>query len=283
MPRIVVLHGRTLIGSAVRPHCVGKRSTEISQCSWARGPGAFLSPHWSYVATAQPAFPAAPPHQQQRFGQADSSTPANVFLGAASRDHTAEVERELERVLTLGARGGVIFLGMMPFFSWRRCASAVYWCSCAHCEQSFIVSSKTRLQVWSTIRWSRTESSPASQRAFRFSELNRQHRIDGEQSINLVKEQTMIIRAGFDIAFELSQPTPMILLLSVHPSRAEDVLTDPRLVASPGMPMHNHRDTFGNQCTRVMAPAGPVGFSSSLDAETPDFLTKSAAMPDVIL
>jgi hypothetical protein len=126
-----------LIGSAVRPHCVGKRSTEISQCSWARGPGAFLSPHWSYVATAQPASPAAPPHQQQRFGLADSSTPANVFLGAASRDHTAEVERELERVLTLGARGGVIFLGMMPFFSWRRCASAVYWCSCAHCEQKF--------------------------------------------------------------------------------------------------------------------------------------------------
>jgi hypothetical protein len=83
--------------------------------------------------------------------------------------------------------------------------------------------------------------------------------------VNLVKEQTMIIRAGFDIAFELSQPTPMILLLSVHPSRAKDVLTDPRLVASPGLPMHNYRDTFGNQCTRVMAPAGLVGFSSSCD------------------
>jgi transglutaminase-like putative cysteine protease len=83
--------------------------------------------------------------------------------------------------------------------------------------------------------------------------------------INLVKEQTMIIRAGFDIAFELPQPTPMILMLSVHPSRAKDVLTDPRLVASPGLPMHNYRDTFGNQCTRVMATVGSVGFSSSFD------------------
>jgi transglutaminase-like putative cysteine protease len=83
--------------------------------------------------------------------------------------------------------------------------------------------------------------------------------------VNFIKEQTMIIRAGFDIAFELPQPTPMILMLSVHPSRAKDVLTDPRIVASPGLPMHNYRDTFGNECTRVMAPAGPVGFSSSFD------------------
>jgi hypothetical protein len=62
-------------------------------------------------------------------------------------------------------------------------------------------------------------------RALRLSELNRHPRIDGEQSINLVKEQTMIVRAGFEIAFELPQPTPMILMLSVHPSRAKDILT----------------------------------------------------------
>jgi hypothetical protein len=47
----------------------------------------------------------------------------------------------------------------------------------------------------------------------------------------------MIIRAGFGIAFELSQPTPMVLMLSVHPSRTKHILTDPRIVASPGLPM----------------------------------------------
>jgi hypothetical protein len=57
----------------------------------------------------------------------------------------------------------------------------------------------------------------------------------------------MIIRAGFDIAFELPQPTPMILMLSVHPSRAKDVLTDPRIRVSPSVVPHNYRDTFGNQ------------------------------------
>jgi transglutaminase-like putative cysteine protease len=81
----------------------------------------------------------------------------------------------------------------------------------------------------------------------------------------------MIIRAGFDIAFELPQPTPMILMLSVHPSRAKDVLTDPSILVTPSLPLHNYRDTFGNQCTRVMAPAGLVGFSSSFDVRDTGF------------
>ena len=75
----------------------------------------------------------------------------------------------------------------------------------------------------------------------------------------------MIIRAGFDIAFELPQPTPMILVLSVHPSRAKDVLTDPQILVSPSIPLHDYLDTFGNRCTRVTAPAGLIGFSSSFD------------------
>jgi transglutaminase-like putative cysteine protease len=83
--------------------------------------------------------------------------------------------------------------------------------------------------------------------------------------INFVQEQVMIIRAGFHIAFELPQPTPIILMLSVHPSRAKDVLTDSKIQASPSLPMHSYRDAFGNQCTRVLAPAGLTGFWSSFD------------------
>ncbi len=58
----------------------------------------------------------------------------------------------------------------------------------------------------------------------------------------------MIIRAGFDIAFELPQPTPLVLMLSVHPSREKDVLSAPRIAISPSVVPHNYRDTFGNQC-----------------------------------
>jgi transglutaminase-like putative cysteine protease len=83
--------------------------------------------------------------------------------------------------------------------------------------------------------------------------------------INFVQEQVMIIRAGFHIAFELPQPTPIILMLSVHPSRAKDILTGSKIQASPSLPMHSYRDAFGNQCTRVLAPAGLVGFWDSFD------------------
>jgi hypothetical protein len=110
------------------------------------------------LALAQPAEPGPPPGQQpQGFGPANSLMPANVFL-AAPRDHTAEAERELERYSRSGREIGVIFLGMMPFCSWRRCASAGYWCSCAH----YISLALKRDSRFRTPRWSRTESSPAS-------------------------------------------------------------------------------------------------------------------------
>ena len=35
----------------------------------------------------------------------------------------------------------------------------------------------------------------------------------------------MKIRAGYEISYDCPQPTPMILTLSVHPSRIPDLLT----------------------------------------------------------
>jgi transglutaminase-like putative cysteine protease len=67
----------------------------------------------------------------------------------------------------------------------------------------------------------------------------------------------------------------MVLMLSVHPSRAKDVLSDPRIRVSPSVVPHNYRDTFGNQCTRVMAPAGLVEFSSSFDV-------RDSGLPDEV-
>ncbi len=85
----------------------------------------------------------------------------------------------------------------------------------------------------------------------------------------------MKIRAGFDIAFEVPQPTPMVLMVSPHPSRTQDLLTDARILASPNVAMHNYRDSFGNLCTRVIAPAGTIGFSST-------FSIRDSGLPDEI-
>ena len=75
----------------------------------------------------------------------------------------------------------------------------------------------------------------------------------------------MKIRAGYDIAFTTPQPTPMILMLSVHPSRAKDILTNPRILSEPCLPMREYRDMFGNICTRVTTGPGQVRFSSTFD------------------
>lgn len=66
----------------------------------------------------------------------------------------------------------------------------------------------------------------------------------------------MKIRLGFDLVYECPQPTPMILTLNIHQSRAADLLTPDHLMADPPVPMTAYSDSFGNWCTRIIAPPG---------------------------
>ena len=66
----------------------------------------------------------------------------------------------------------------------------------------------------------------------------------------------MQIRAGFEIAYDCPQPTPMILMLNVHFTRVADLVGRDDLVFDPPLPVSTYRDGFGNWCTRVVAPAG---------------------------
>ena len=99
----------------------------------------------------------------------------------------------------------------------------------------------------------------------------------------------MLIEAGFDITFECPAPTPMILQLSIHPSRDADLLTPDRIVPDPSLPMRSYLDLFGNRVTRVEVPAGLVTFSNrfvihdsgELDETPPDVRTTPIAdLPD---
>ena len=83
----------------------------------------------------------------------------------------------------------------------------------------------------------------------------------------------MLIRAGYEIAFNCPTPTPMILMLSVRPERAHDLVTPQIIEASPGVQLRAYRDGFGNACHRLIAPAGPVSFSA-------DFLIRDSGLPD---
>jgi transglutaminase-like putative cysteine protease len=66
------------------------------------------------------------------------------------------------------------------------------------------------------------------------------------------------IEAGYDIAFNCFQEVPMVLMLSVHPSRHADLLTEHRISLSPNVRSRNYLDVFGNLCTRLVAPPGLV-------------------------
>ena len=63
------------------------------------------------------------------------------------------------------------------------------------------------------------------------------------------EELTMLIEAGFDVAFECPAATPMILQLSIHPSRDADLLTPDRIASDPPLPMRSYLDLFGNRVT----------------------------------
>ncbi|WP_237480467.1 transglutaminase-like domain-containing protein [Lichenibacterium dinghuense] len=66
----------------------------------------------------------------------------------------------------------------------------------------------------------------------------------------------MRIRLGCEMAFQLPNPTPIIMMLNVHHSRAGDLDSPDRIAVEPAVPIEGFRDGFGNWCTRVMAPAG---------------------------
>ncbi len=48
----------------------------------------------------------------------------------------------------------------------------------------------------------------------------------------------------------------MILALSIHHSRAADLVRPDLLVTGPAVPVTACRDLFGNGCTRLVAPPG---------------------------
>jgi transglutaminase-like putative cysteine protease len=66
----------------------------------------------------------------------------------------------------------------------------------------------------------------------------------------------MQIRVGFEMRYLCPQPTPMILALSIHYSRAADLVQPDHLLTQPAVPVTAYRDMFGNWCSRLLAPQG---------------------------
>jgi transglutaminase-like putative cysteine protease len=94
----------------------------------------------------------------------------------------------------------------------------------------------------------------------------------------------MKIRAGFTIGYECVQPTPMLLVLNVHPSRRPDLLTDQVLSFSQPIAAWNYTDSFGNSCTRIVAPPGLTTISTVFeiyDSGQPDAVPLDAQQHEI--
>jgi transglutaminase-like putative cysteine protease len=83
----------------------------------------------------------------------------------------------------------------------------------------------------------------------------------------------LLIKCGFDIAYECAAATPMLLTLHIRPERIPDLQTSENFAVWPAVPYRNYRDGFGNICTRLVAPAGTTRF-------TCDFLIGDSGLPD---
>ncbi len=85
----------------------------------------------------------------------------------------------------------------------------------------------------------------------------------------------MQIRAGYELIYECPQPTPMILTLNIHYTRASDLVTVDNIITSPPIPIKAYRDGFGNWCSFIIAPPGTMRISS-------DALVNDSGLPDAV-
>ena len=90
----------------------------------------------------------------------------------------------------------------------------------------------------------------------------------------------MLIRIGYDIQFDVPAPVAMVTVLHVHPSRAADLHTPDEIQITPPVPIQEYTDSFGNLCSRFVAPAGQIRlYTSALieDSGLPDPVNYDAA------
>jgi transglutaminase-like putative cysteine protease len=83
----------------------------------------------------------------------------------------------------------------------------------------------------------------------------------------------MLIRLGYDMEFNIPRPVAVVALLSVHPSREQDLREPDELHIEPAVATERYIDRFGNRCTRFLALQGKLRIWNSTlvwDSAAPD-------------
>jgi len=88
----------------------------------------------------------------------------------------------------------------------------------------------------------------------------------------------MKIHVGFEMVYDCPQPTPMIFTVNVHFTRVSDLVGRDDLLFDPPVPVAAYRDSFGNWCTRIVAPKGRMRMHA--DAVVNDTGMADAVVPE---
>jgi transglutaminase-like putative cysteine protease len=81
------------------------------------------------------------------------------------------------------------------------------------------------------------------------------------------------VRFGYEIIFVCPQATPMVLMLSAQPHADQRLLVPDTVRTEPNLPVEEYRDSYGNHCVRLEAPAGQIRI-------TADGLLEDSGLPE---
>lgn len=90
----------------------------------------------------------------------------------------------------------------------------------------------------------------------------------------------MLLRISCDIKFEISTPTPFILMLRPR-SGAQQWIEREKYIMTPGVPVSEFMDNYGNLCQRLIAQPGMFSISTSSDVITSNSIDQTFGAPFV--
>jgi transglutaminase-like putative cysteine protease len=79
----------------------------------------------------------------------------------------------------------------------------------------------------------------------------------------------MLLRLGYDMHFDVPEPVACVAQLRIHPSRTAGLCEPDRVRVEPEISLEEYTDSFGNLCTRFLAPRGTLRLMNDFHFEDP--------------
>lgn len=73
----------------------------------------------------------------------------------------------------------------------------------------------------------------------------------------------MNLNVGYEFTYRCERATPMLFVLNIHSERVPDIVVPDRMTTTPNVAVTTYRDSFGNWCSRLVAPPGEFRLSST--------------------